>query len=373
MALMLKVLLDAGQESPCFNTAIGRAILSEASRRTARGHFVDSLVDVAYILILVRMAVALDDREIPEVSILTLFAVLSMFIAGSLMLKLFGGMYLFASSAPGFMVGVMKHVNLWNVLLTATEAFSTFVGWRFLIYARSGNVSDAWELFKSHPAFLSVLVLVRWSQVAVSLLQVEGIGRNIVPVFYAVTRPASINFLIFLAIVVCGSFHAYFVFPIKENFGSFNHMLNAFMKIFRLEVLGDFDLTEMEGLGEVMKGNISKGLLRGEVDEESESNIHRSLRLEFLVLSLVVTVVAMNVYIGLLGELYSTAIKKQHRLYNHFLASTAYRFISRQVGMRVLFGGCCAHSPRDDGDGLMWFSYDKDYLIDVHADHVHDD
>lgn len=32
--------------------------------------------------------------------------------------------------------------------------------------------------------------------------------------------------------------------------GSFNHMLNAFMKIFRLEVLGDFDLTEMEGLGE---------------------------------------------------------------------------------------------------------------------------
>ena len=35
----------------------------------------DSLVDVAYILILVRMAVALDDHEIPEVSILMLFAV----------------------------------------------------------------------------------------------------------------------------------------------------------------------------------------------------------------------------------------------------------------------------------------------------------
>lgn len=46
-----------------------------SSSGTARGHFVDSLVDVAYILILVRMAVALDDREIPEVSILTLFAV----------------------------------------------------------------------------------------------------------------------------------------------------------------------------------------------------------------------------------------------------------------------------------------------------------
>ena len=36
---------------------------------------------------------------------------------------------------------------------------------------------------------------------------------------------------------------------------------------------------------------------------------------------------ACQVYIGLLGELYSTAIKKQHRLYNHFLASTAYRYL----------------------------------------------
>lgn len=36
----------------------------------------------------------------------------------------------------------------------------------------------------------------------VSLLQIQGIGVNIVPVFYAVTRPASINFLFFLAIIV---------------------------------------------------------------------------------------------------------------------------------------------------------------------------
>lgn len=27
-------------------------------------------------------------------------------------------------------------------------------------------------------------------------------------------------------------------------------MFNAFLKVFRLEVLGDFDLSEMEGLGE---------------------------------------------------------------------------------------------------------------------------
>lgn len=32
--------------------------------------------------------------------------------------------------------------------------------------------------------------------------------------------------------------------------GNFSHQFNAFLKIFRLEVLGDFDLSELEGLGE---------------------------------------------------------------------------------------------------------------------------
>ena len=32
-----------------------------------------------------------------------------------------------------------------------------------------------------------------------------------------------------------------------------------------------------------------------------------------------------QVYIGLLGELYSKAVQKKNRLYNHYLASTSYR------------------------------------------------
>jgi hypothetical protein len=48
----------------------------------------------------------------------------------------------------------------------AQEAFSTFVGWRFVLYACSDdNMSHSWELFTQHPAFLSCLVLVRWTQV----------------------------------------------------------------------------------------------------------------------------------------------------------------------------------------------------------------
>lgn len=38
---------------------------------------------------------------------------------------------------------------------------------------------------------------------------------------------ARINFLFILFIIVMGSFHAYFVFPIKENTGKFDNIFNG--------------------------------------------------------------------------------------------------------------------------------------------------
>ena len=49
------------------------------------------------------------------------------------------------------------------------------------------------------------------------------------------------------------------------------------------------------------------------------------VRYQFLILSMVITVVVMNVYIGLLGELYGQAEKRSRQLYNHYRATCAYR------------------------------------------------
>ncbi|CAK9040746.1 CBBY-like protein (AtCbby) [Durusdinium trenchii] len=370
LALLLKVLADAGQDSLCFNTVCARAILAECHKRTARGHWVDIIIDFLYICMLIRMSMWLETGNDPEAWLLACFALLSVWIAASLFFKLFGGLILFCGSSAGLAVGFLKHLNLWSVTLTATEVFSAYVGWRFMVYACVGGgveVNDAWAartsvLFQKHPAFLSVLVLIRWTQVGFGLLQLPGIGRNIVPVFYAITR---INFLFILFIIVMGSFHAYFVFPIKENTGKFDNIFNGFLKIFRLEVLGDFDLNELEGLSETLSANLSHGHLQGEVGEEVRSHIHRSLRLEFLVLSLLVTVVAMNVYIGLLGELYSKAVERKNRLYNHYLAASACRYLSRLVGFRWLCcGGRCSQRPTDKEPGLVWLAYRREFLLD---------
>ena len=61
------------------------------------------------------------------------------------------------------------------------------------------------------------------------------------------------------------------------------------------------------------------------------------------------------------------AVERKNGLYNHWLASTAYRFLCRQIGVRVLLCDCewFSFRPQDKGPGLMWFAYEEDHLIDT--------
>eukprot|EP00913_Durusdinium_trenchii_P034672 g32435.t1 len=476
-ALLLKVVVDMGNESQCMNTVVGRAILAETHRRTHWGNLLetwddenlfvlridakapgvsvaslrsavfgaDTFLDLMYIAILIRMSFNLENHTYPETPLIELFAALSVWITGSLCLKLGGGMYLFRGTRAGLAVGLLKHLSLgettagcagppptvrgkktkserqrghhkflqlagnsfsnfaratrspfvrqrntkpkslrsclltdvrlcssfcdralrdlYTVALSAIEVFSVYVGCRFIAYGTSDGfqTNQAWELFQKHPGFLSALVLTRWMQVLFSVCQLEGHATNTfttvtatavtpqIPVPLVLTdSPDSfhvrsdvaasrcgfqrlrVNFILVLMLGVMASFHAYFVFPISENVGSINNVLNGFLKIFRLELLGDFDLAELEGLGERLSGNFTHGYFKGKMGEDAHTNIHRWLRFD-----VVVTVVAMNVYIGLLGELYSKAVERKNGLYNHWLASTAYRFLCRQIGVRL--------------------------------------
>ena len=54
-----------------------------------------------------------------------------------------------------------------------------------------------------------------------------------------------------------GSFHAYFVFPLPDNDAdSLDGLLETFLKIFRLEILSDFDLNELEAKGGASAGAV---------------------------------------------------------------------------------------------------------------------
>lgn len=139
---------------------------------------------------------------------------------------------------------------------------------------------------------------------------------------------------------------------------------SRFLKIFRLTVLGDFDLSELEGLSDSIHARINGTKVSGDVDVDSkdwDDEFHRGVRYEFVVLSLVITVVVMNVYIGLLGELYTTAQKKCKRLFRNYRASCAYRHMCELFLFRCLRPDVHRGQVKE---GLFWFTYSQSSLSD---------
>ena len=240
LTMALKALVDAGQVSQCFNTVLGKAILKESLRRTFMLRAWYACLDLLLVILLTHLGSAAQRQQTPDRTVIWAFGMLSSWIFMSCLCKIFVGLYFFVDCASFFtslLAAVGRHLTLWNFLITASELYSATVGLQFLSCIKDPKLTG-FNYFETHPVMISVLVLIRWALLSIDFFQIEEIGRRVVPIVHAVSRPASVYFLFFLALMLAGSFQAYSVFPIEENVGGANTVLNTFLKIFRLEVLG---------------------------------------------------------------------------------------------------------------------------------------
>ncbi|CAJ1351931.1 unnamed protein product [Effrenium voratum] len=380
LALSLKALADSGAESKCFNNPIGAALLYEAMQQTGIQVRVEAIVDFFFIILLIYLGHEVRHFKNPNLVPILLLTCLAIFTTAFNTIAVAAGIQLYSNRLDGFLAAVSKHLTLWNMILCSTDIFSAYIIARFLyqlllnmqkhssfgaecVMDENGEYPDACYIFR-HPNFFSMLVLFRWTHAGLAVLQMQRIGVRIVPVVHAVSRPASLFFMVFLCMVVLGSFHAYFVFPLPDNDAdSLDGLLETFLKIFRLEILSDFDLNELEGLDpQIIAKMTGKGGITGSIEDEEGSHFyHRGIRGEFVILSVLVTVVAMNVYIGLLSELYEAAEQQSNQLFMHFTAEVRYRHLSRlALWERVT----CQREERRDSKGLLWLSYNSKRVKD---------
>lgn len=404
LTLVLKSLVDMGHFSYGFVTPVGRAVLELAFSRANLVRWTHAIKDFLYVFVLVFMGHTLRESSLTNgvecpVWALYLFVMLALLVALNFISKLLTEIFIFVHSAAGcgscscrkgiltgIIAAVSKHATTWNVLTVAAELFSIWVSVKFIWKGHwdldniQDSIEHSFKFFKEYPATMSSLVLIRWTILSTSFLQVEQVGRNMVPVVIAVCQPASLFFLFFLGFMIFAAFHAYYVFPIEENVGDKahwldNHVFNTFLKVFRLTVLGDFDLAELEGSDDTVTAQLTKlnrtsSEISGSVDVDSSDwtdQYHRAVRYQFLILSMVITVVVMNVYIGLLGELYQQAEKRSRQLYNHYRATCAYRHMCERLALCFLPNKlwiCCGESSGKTDSGLYWFIYNKKLLTD---------
>eukprot|EP00930_Biecheleria_cincta_P085718 TRINITY_DN75090_c0_g1_i1.p1 TRINITY_DN75090_c0_g1~~TRINITY_DN75090_c0_g1_i1.p1 ORF type:complete len:598 (-),score=93.15 TRINITY_DN75090_c0_g1_i1:88-1881(-) len=211
-----------------------------------------------------------------------------------------------------------------------------------------------------HPSAVSYLVLSRWAITGLASLSFRALGEHVLPCFYAITWSASLYFAMYLLIVIFGSFHAYYVYPISEHIAMNQELPDllysnfmTLLKIFRLEALGDFDLWEMEGQNEVIEGQISGSAISAEIDDPTpDSRVRVGLLSLFVVLSLSVTVITMNVYIGLLGSLYDSALKMQKLLHCQWRSMKILEINARRHFFNDILWQHCPAPVSHSGSGV---------------------
>merc|ERR1712048_639455 len=105
---------------------------------------------------------------------------------------------------------------------------------------------------------------------------------------------------------------AYYALPVPDiggsNYTDLDSYALAFTRIFRLTLMGDFDMWALEGIDDRMKFPAS--VSNATIDIENGHAIpemHNLLRIWVLVLSIVFPVVLLNVYVGIISKVYEDA------------------------------------------------------------------
>jgi len=194
------------------------------------------------------------------------------------------------------------------------------------------------DFIHTHPVFLAYLVGVKCMLLLQYLLATRFFGEQVIPAYMVIISKKHLAFVSYLMLVVLSAFMAYFMFPIKG--GGFDDILWAFLTMYRLTILGDFDLADMEGqeVGDLVLDKYNRttqGYDGYTADGPYPKQWHHGVTVLFLFLTGIVQLMFLNVYIGLLSELYNGYSEKSLHHFEHFRANLIGRYLLMSRGWRL--------------------------------------
>lgn len=239
------------------------------------------------------------------------------------------------------------------------------------------------------PGLFVLLLILTWFSLMLDILSFSFFGDGVIlPVIYTLLDRETWQFITFMVVFLIGVAQAYWSFPIQENLQAPQNIggvaIFPFMKIFRLVVLQDFDLWELEGVDPVVKAQVFRNQsFEGTVDDGPVNpTLHFGIYFLFLVL-VVLSVAFMNVLIGLIGNLYHEHLGCRHQIHHHFKAGLVVRYLMIQWAFPCVRGErsqwaeplgdeALESVPDDDSDELAesmmngcWLAFDRNQIMDV--------
>eukprot|EP00933_Yihiella_yeosuensis_P079502 TRINITY_DN9228_c0_g1_i1.p1 TRINITY_DN9228_c0_g1~~TRINITY_DN9228_c0_g1_i1.p1 ORF type:complete len:655 (-),score=82.37 TRINITY_DN9228_c0_g1_i1:76-1992(-) len=388
---IMSALQNIGSEGGAFVTPVGWSILNRTWRANY-GHFRRArIVDALYLIMLwtisyhcVHCTKYEDGQEIPprlvDVPLLVIAMLLTLRNIVRQLAELIGCVVEFQRLDEAF----VQTCTLWNTILFLFEVSTAIIMCQLLyrevnchsdIYSANCNNSSS---FHTMSVRYSLVVGTKWISSIMALLCMDAaqFGRSVFPALHAITRMESLAFMATLMLSVIGAFHTYTAFPIAENVKVSEWF--AFMKVFQFALLGNFDVWDLEGVDPVINGeikgnathtNFSGSMYNVSMDDgEVKREYHGGVMIFVMFLGITVTILSMNVAIGVVSDLYSQAKSNSLQIHSHYKAGYLFRL---QLQNHVLkwtsnLDVCCPEDEIDDDMNCFLCSV---VAADVPGDH----
>lgn len=195
----------------------------------------------------------------------------------------------------------------------------------------------------NRPVMFAMLIFAKWCIFMMTLLNFSKLSKTALPAWHAIRSSESMWFLIYLLMLTVGCMLAYYALPVPDIGGNIGQSwidgwTLAFTRIFRLTLMGDFDMWALEGVDDRIK--LPASLRNSTIDIENGSTIaemHKALRVWVLILALVFPVVLLNVYVGIVGKVYEDAKNANVAIAGSFRIVSSFRLLLH----RRFWKKCC--------------------------------
>jgi len=361
LASFVIAISEAGVESGAYSTLFVSACLSHAWRSVQMDFWVVLFFRVWFLILLMFLAGDARNKLKPAGVTLFLLFVFAVWEAGTHMLEAVSflrlrppppesgrwrmlaaiGFYISQSSWT-FHEFAMSFYTLSLIIIGLLYHFR-----RLMDGALLSATPDTWLYL--HPMWTAILIGFKANQLVIQLLAVRSFGQYVVPAYRSIFDRSSLMFMAFVGLNYISSVLAYYAIPVQQFRGHdpdlkgqvyIENIFMTFARMFQLDFGGEADLEQLEG-------DRKRVVLDSEMASERHASVgavslgeqppwHYGVYTMYAVWSIWITLILLNVFIGLLGTLYSEKNLKRRELFEDFRAVYTFKLLLRRHALEVL-------------------------------------
>lgn len=342
-------ILEAGTETGIYTTVFAMTVLREAWHTVQVLFYTSYLVDIVVVCCL--MTFVEDSRNERYPSYFALLVLLALALVDGLSHCLEVGIQLRAMGRIFKSVWTF-HEYFVTIYVVCASGFGLIFHPRVYGDSNSKSIRDLWP--NHHPVWLAVLIFFKTNQVVIKTLAIRNVGEHVIPAYNALMSRAAGYFLLFVGMNFVNSFLTYYAVPVELYSGQDNdgppifnntfvgsvpvkyweNVFTTLVYMFQLDFSGNFDLGDLDGENQQVTLTGNGDTFSGHIDNAPESkHWHHGVCILYVLWTLWIHIGLLNVFIGLLSQLYSEAFDRRKQNFEAFRAVYSYKML-----MRLSFG-----------------------------------